>query len=91
MSLSRRLKQLEKGPLRAAEDGSCCGCWHRKKCVLTVHDDEPLPVPCCVCGRIPEALVYIYTPADGKSEKNIPEVLEKASWLAVFPDDGRGS
>jgi|LakMenE01Jun11ns_1017448.scaffolds.fasta_scaffold9554623_2 hypothetical protein len=90
MSLKSRLKQLERGPYRMPDDGSCRGCWHRKKNQLTVHDDEPLPEPCRLCGLIPEAVVYIYTSTDG-SEIVVPRVLNKARWLAVFPDDGRGS
>jgi hypothetical protein len=90
MSLNSRLKQLEKGPYRTGDDGSCRGCWHRKKNSLTIHEDEPLPELCRLCESIPEAVTFLYTATDG-SEPEVPEVLRKARWLAVFPDDGRGS
>lgn len=93
MNLNSRLKQLEKGPFRLPEDGSCRGCWHRKNDHLTILDDDPLPEPCQVCGCIPEASVmYLYTPIAGKEREapEIPEVLKKARYLAVFPTNGRG-
>lgn len=90
MSLNSRLSQLEKGRFSTPDDGSCPGCFHRKNDHLTIHENEPLPEPCLVCGRIPEAVLYIHSPIGGQ-EKDVPEVLKTARWLGVFPDDGRGS
>ena len=90
MILNSSLKRLEGGPFRPPSDGSCPGCFHRKKGLLSVHEGAPLPEPCAICDRIPEAVIFLYFPTDD-TQKEPPEVLKKARVLAVFPDNGRGA